>query len=376
MLSRISIYLGGDFMTEREQDILNYIKENPLISQSELAQKANITRSSVAVHISNLTKKGFIKGRSYILESTNGICVIGAANIDIFGMPFKSPVAKDSNPGKVNYSLGGVGRNIAHNLSLLTDNVKLITLLGDDIFSKSIIESCKELNIDISDSLILPGATTSTYLFITDEKGDMQNAVSDMDIYSQMTPEFLQSRMSTINLQQLCVCDTNLPKESLEFLLNNVTCPVFVDTVSTAKTKKIKNLLHKIHTIKPNRIEAELLSGVKIKNDKTLKTAAQTILSLGVKQVFITLGSEGVFVASENHFEKIPCYNANIVNTTGAGDAFTAGLAWAFSQNYNIEKQAKCALAMSSVCVSDKETVSNCINEKTIMKIAKLQKEV
>ena len=49
-------------MTQRERQILNWIEENPLISQQELAEKAGITRSSVAVHISNLMKKGYITG--------------------------------------------------------------------------------------------------------------------------------------------------------------------------------------------------------------------------------------------------------------------------------------------------------------------------
>ena len=53
-------------MTQRERQILNWIEENPLISQQELAEKAGITRSSVAVHISNLMKKGYITGKGYI----------------------------------------------------------------------------------------------------------------------------------------------------------------------------------------------------------------------------------------------------------------------------------------------------------------------
>ena len=56
-------------MTLRERQILNWIEENPMISQEELASRAGITRSSVAVHISNLTRKGYIAGRGYVLEN-------------------------------------------------------------------------------------------------------------------------------------------------------------------------------------------------------------------------------------------------------------------------------------------------------------------
>ena len=70
-------------ITERERQLLDWIAENPLISQQELADKAGITRSSVAVHISNLMKKGFIQGKGYILQMSPYVVVIGAVNIDM-----------------------------------------------------------------------------------------------------------------------------------------------------------------------------------------------------------------------------------------------------------------------------------------------------
>ena len=106
-------------MTQRERQILNWIEENPLISQQELAEKAGITRSSVAVHISNLMKKGYITGKGYIVHTAPYVTVVGGVNMDIGGWPSEVPVDRDSNPGAVRMSLGGVGRNIAHNMSLL-----------------------------------------------------------------------------------------------------------------------------------------------------------------------------------------------------------------------------------------------------------------
>ncbi len=359
-------------MTEREKQILNFIKENPLISQNEIAKKAGITRSSVAVHISNLMKKGFIKGKSYVLGSSDSIVVIGGANIDIFGKPNGVISPKDSSPGKVNYTLGGVGRNIAHNLSLLTDNVKLITFLGDDIWSKSIVSSCKKLGIDTTDCMHVENMSTSTYLFITDENGEMLYAVSDMDIYNKLTPQFLQQRMQTINRQNVCVCDTNIPQQSIEFLLNNATCPVFIDTVSTAKAVKLHGLLNKVHTLKPNILEAEILSGVKISNTEHVKDAALKLLSLGVKQVFISMGSKGLFAASENYAKVIDCYSGDIVNTTGCGDALMAGITWGYTQGANIEHQALCGLAAASICAGDNNTVSESISAEAVNKITKL----
>ena len=84
-------------MTQRERQILNWIEENPLISQQELAEKAGITRSSVAVHISNLMKKGYITGKGYIVHTAPYVTVVGGVNMDIGGWPSEVPVDRDSN---------------------------------------------------------------------------------------------------------------------------------------------------------------------------------------------------------------------------------------------------------------------------------------
>ena len=106
-------------MPHRERQILNLIAANPMISQQELADSLNITRSSVAVHISNLLKKGYIAGKGYVLRTGSYAVVVGGVNVDIGGRSHAKLVAADSNPGKVSVSLGGVGRNIAHNMALM-----------------------------------------------------------------------------------------------------------------------------------------------------------------------------------------------------------------------------------------------------------------
>ena len=114
-------------MTQREREILNWIEREPMISQQELADRLGITRSSVAVHISNLTKKGYIAGKGYVLRSGTYAMVVGGVNIDIGGRSHKALVPSDSNPGCVTTALGGVGRNIAHNLALMGTEVRMLT---------------------------------------------------------------------------------------------------------------------------------------------------------------------------------------------------------------------------------------------------------
>ena len=137
-------------MTQRERQILQLIEENPMISQEELAQKMGISRSSAAVHISNLMKKGYIAGKGYVLRSGTYVAVVGGVNIDIGGRSAAPLIPKDSNPGTVTTSLGGVGRNIAHNMTLLGVDVRMLTAFGDDDYARLIESSCANLGIDIS----------------------------------------------------------------------------------------------------------------------------------------------------------------------------------------------------------------------------------
>ncbi len=354
-------------MTQRERQILQWIEADPMISQEQLAEKAGITRSSVAVHISNLMKKGYIAGKGYVLRSGTYAVVIGGVNMDIGGRPYGPLVAKDSNPGKVTMSLGGVGRNIAHNMSLLGIDVRFLTAFGDDLYAQRIAASCGELGIDISHALQVPGGTTPTYLFIGSEDGDMALALSDMEICKKISPEYLASKLPLINNAQLVVLDTNIPEESIIYLAQHCTVPIFADPVSTAKAVKLKPVLGKLHTLKPNAMEAELLSGVKITDEESLKEAAKVLLSTGLHRVFISLGTKGVLAADQKEMCIQPCYRATMRNATGAGDSFMAALAWAYLEGTDLEHTAKAAAATAAIAVEGAETINPALSPRLVL---------
>lgn len=132
-------------MTERESEIFHIIQQNPAISQNELAAKLNLARSSVAVHIANLQKKGYLLGKGYIVNESAYVLGVGAANVDIHGRSKKSIVMHDSNPGHMNTSAGGVTRNVCENLSRLGVSVKLISAVGTDVYADQIRRECSRL---------------------------------------------------------------------------------------------------------------------------------------------------------------------------------------------------------------------------------------
>lgn len=353
-------------MTQRERQILQLIEANPLISQQQIADKLGITRSSTAVHISNLMKKGCIAGKGYVLRSGSYAVVVGGVNVDIGGRSFAPLVAADSNPGQVRMSLGGVGRNIAHNMSLLGLDVRLLTAYGNDLYGERVAASCSELGIDLSHGLHIKGGTTSTYLYLTDPEGEMALAVSDMSICQRIDPNYLATNLPLLQNAQVVVADANIPQESLEYLAKNCTAPLFVDPVSTTKAEKLRPILGAIHTLKPNRMEAELLSGVTIHDRQSMEQAAQALLDLGVHRVFLSLGAEGVYAAMDDSRLWLPTIPGRMVNTTGCGDAFMAALVWAYLEGSDLEDTARAGLAAGSIAMEFDGTINPELNVQTL----------
>ena len=345
-------------MTQRERQVLQMIESDPMISQQQIAEVLGITRSSVAVHISNLMKKGCIAGKGYVLRNGSYAVVVGGVNVDICGRSLVPLVAADSNPGAVSMSLGGVGRNIAHNMSLMGVEVRLLTAYGNDLNGERVAASCSELGIDLSQALRVTGGTTSTYLYLTDPEGEMALAVSDMSICEKITPEYLAANLGVLQNAQVVVADCNIPAESLQYLADNLTAPLFVDPVSTIKAEKIRPILNKIHTLKPNRLEAELLSGVKIESKEDVEKAADKLTELGVHRMFISLGADGVFATMGEEKLWLPNIPGNMVNTTGCGDAFMAALVWAYLEGSSLEETAKAGLAAGSIAMESGETIN------------------
>ena len=164
--------------------------------------------------------------------------------------------------------------------------------------------------------------------------------------------------------------DTNLPQQTIEFIAKNVTCPIFCDPVSSIKAQKLKKVLGKIHTLKPNRLEAEMLSGIKITDDTSLEEAAQALLATGLKRVFISLGEKGLLCADHEKTVRLPLLPAKLVNMTGAGDAMMAGVTWAYTQGMTLEQTGLVGMAASSMAIEGEDTINGELNVDEVIKRA------
>ena len=292
--------------------------------------------------------------------------VCGGVNIDIGAHSFAPLRGKDSNPGKVELSLGGVGRNIAHNMRLLGVNVCLLTAIGGDSRASQVEQSCRALGIDLSHALRVPEGRTSTYVFVGDSDGDMAVAVSDMEICEKLTPDYFASQLDLLNGAAAVVVDTNLPRASIAYLTEHCAAPVFIDPVSTVKAEKLRGLLGRVHTLKPNRIEAELLSGVKITDEESLHRAAEALLAQGLSRVFISLGGDGVLAAQRDEMQLVPICKAEMRNATGAGDAMMAALVWSFLAGQPLVESAASGTAAAAIAVESEETINPAMSAEAV----------
>ena len=356
-------------LTEREKEILKVIKENPLVSQEEIAKKLSITRSSIAVHISNIMKKGYIIGKGYLINEDPYILSIGGANVDIQGYSYSPIKPHDSNPGKVSVSYGGVAKNIIDNIARMGVRSKFITILGDDMYGEQMKNYLIDQNIDISESLFPKNQSTSTYLSVLDSNRDMSIAIASMDIFKVLTREHLERRSKSLEYAQAIVTDTNLEADTLKYITSfKDKTRIILDPVSTKKAMKIIDFIGDFHTIKPNKIEAEALSGIKISNENDLTRIGNFFLEKGVENIFISLGSDGVFYMNKSEKGCIKSEKISPKNVTGAGDALTAGIAYGIINDFSLKETAKFAAATSIITLLDRNSVSKNVSLENIYK--------
>lgn len=349
-------------MTPREKEIINLLKKNPKMSQQEIADELNITRSGVSTHINNLMSSGHILGRGYILREDSYVAILGGCNMDITGSCFDNLKERDSNPGRIEYSSGGVGRNICENLARLGINTSLLSVVGKDDAGKNIISELDRINVDSSKILISEGITPH-YLAILDETRDMYVAISDMELIKNIDENYVEKNRKIIENSEFTIMDTNLEEKTLDYVLKNVKAKFLLDGVSTKKVIKIKNLLDKIYFLKVNIYEAQALSDLKTDNIEKLGV---DLINKGLKSLVITAGNKGSYYFEKDFKTFRKANEVKVVSASGAGDAFMAGYAYGLYNDFDIEKRMSSAEAAARIALKSVDSCSKEMNENNL----------
>lgn len=273
------------------------------------------------------------------------ICVIGGANVDITAQSKNQFIARDSNPGTVRLSFGGVGRNIAHNLALLGDEVCFVTRFGGDAFGQMLQVSCREIGMDISLCETCPTFPSACFASINDSNGEMLGGVADMVVTESISKDWLAERIDAINKADAVVADTNLLPETLAWLIDHVTVPLYIDAVSGPKAVRLAEALDlseskRLYTFKCNALEARTLSGV-----------------THFTRRYITRGAEGLEVTANGRTSLFPALPCTVRNATGGGDALLAGIVHA-GPKASVEEAARIGLMCARCAVEADEAVN------------------
>lgn len=285
------------------------------------------------------------------------IYVIGGANIDIQGYSHQPLMFQDSNVGNVSYSFGGVARNIAENLVLLQNDVSFVSAIGQDLFGDDMYNYCQSIGMDLT-YCVRPECNSSIYLAIMDNKNDMTLAINDMGILKNIDIDLLKKVFKNIKKDDVMVMDTNLEESIITYMLENCPCPIYLDPISSTKAKKAILHLSHVHMLKPNRLEAETMSGIFLGSKENYVKCLDYFLSQGVNEVVISLGKEGVIAANKQKKYWLRHAFVPMKNATGAGDAFLAGFVHQAVKNNDFISCVKCAIASAIINVQSVYTVS------------------
>ena len=167
-------------LTAREREIVALLRSDPMLDATALAERIGSTRAAVSVHLSNLMKKGVVRGRGYLLRAeADSVVVVGGAVLDTKVRTAGPPVLATSNPGAASWTAGGVGRNIAENLARLGTPTLLVAAVGDDPAAETVIARTTAAGVECR-HVVVSSHPTGTYAAVLDDGGDLLIAVADM----------------------------------------------------------------------------------------------------------------------------------------------------------------------------------------------------
>lgn len=349
----------------KKEQLYQLIRSNPFISQQQMADQLGLSRSAVAGHVASLIRERRLLGRAYVLPTARAVLCIGAANLDRKLRTLGELRMATSNPASAAETYGGVARNIAENLARLGTPCSLLTALGDDAAGQALRTHAEGAGIDMTGSLKLPGAATGTYTAVLDGAGEMVLALADMALYEHLTPAWLAGRQPQRSAASLVVADLNLPEAAVALLLGDAQrsdTPLVLVAVSQAKMARLPRELRGLRLLILNRGELEARAGRALPTEAHVREACRALQADGAQDIVVTCGAAGVYHTVPGDLHWLPAHEiapADVVDVTGAGDAFSAAVCWSLTQgDADLTRACLRGLQAAALTVQSPHTVS------------------
>ena len=279
------------------------------------------------------------------------ICVIGSLNMDLVvnvdKMPKPGQTIIGSNFKEVP---GGKGANQAVAMARLNGNVSMIGKVGEDGFGQTLINSLKNDKVDTTYIKTTKGATGVA--LITVDNNAQNSIVVSPGANFEVKEEDIDNNIEAIKNSDIVVLQLETPLNTIKYALKKSKELNKYTILNPAPALKLDDeIIKNVDLLTPNETELEIISGVNIETEEDIQKAAQIMIEKGVKELIVTLGSKGsLYINKEKSIFK-KAYKVQAVDTTAAGDSYTAALAVALSKDQSIEEAMDFASKVGALSV-------------------------
>jgi ribokinase len=285
------------------------------------------------------------------------ISAIGDINVDII-----SPVSRLPRRGKqvvvsdIQVHGGGCAANFAFACAKLGMDVKLFGRVGDDLFGKYVVDLLENGGVDVS-GIKISRRTGATIALVQGVERSFISYRGENAEFSLKDFNLGEVKGDLVHLPSFFLLEKMQPYYSE--ILENIDAEKSFDTGwdpggwKSKKIENVKSLLPKVDLFFPNLSEAERIIGVKgpLSRSEEEKLALR-YLSMGVKVVVVTMGERGCIVASNGRVMRVPAYEVEVVDTTGAGDVFNAGFVVGYLKGEDLKTCAEFGSAAAAISVT------------------------
>ena len=268
----------------------------------------------------------------------SSICIFGVFVADLCFFGNKIPAKGETVLGN-NYIVGpgGKGSNQAIAAARLNGEVNFITKVGNDSHADMAFSLYKEAGVNVDCIIQDPNLSTGVAGIMIDEKGN--NAINVFaGAAAHLQNEDIDKNMEVMKKSKIFLTQMETPDTTTMYALKKAKDNDCLTILNPAPARKInENNFQLLDFFTPNETEAEFYLNKKIETEEDIKNAAKEFLNMGVKNIIITLGAKGVYFENkeENYFIEALKLKEEVIDTTGAGDAFNGALAVALAKNYN-----------------------------------------
>jgi len=283
----------------------------------------------------------------------NTVVVVGSYNTDLTIRAKRIPSHGETVIGGIlSEGGGGKGANQAIAAARAGAEVRFVARVGNDAYGGEGLRRLMADHIDTRHVVRDPELSTGIAFIVVDERGENSIVVAT-GANGHLCPSDIEQAHEAIQAASVLLVQLESPLPAVQAAIHAAGGNGALVILNPAPAQALTGeLLRDVNILTPNKLEAEMITGMAIADDASLHRVAQHILEKGVDNVMITLGRRGVFVASANGMELIPAYKVRVVDSTGAGDVFSGSLAAFLAGGMNIEEAAKMAIASSSLSVT------------------------